>query len=80
MVKVTYKPSDEDVVRQMLSENGVYVVTVHNRHIVKVEKTVSLSVDAASGEDAGDAGEEDTGEGDAGEDKAKKQPSSRRRK
>jgi len=42
MPKIRYRPPDQEIINQMLSENGTYVLTVHNRHIVKCEKSVAL--------------------------------------
>lgn len=42
MVTITYQPADTEIIERMLAENGTYMVTVHNRHIVKCEKTVAL--------------------------------------
>ena len=48
MPRITYQPADTEVFNRMLSENGTYMIVVHNRHVVKCEKTVALDAIAPS--------------------------------
>ena len=50
MPRITYQPADSEVFNRMLSENGTYMVVVHNRHVVKCEKTVALDAIATTRE------------------------------
>ena len=50
MPKITYQPADTEVFNRMLAENGTYMVVVHNRHVVKCEKTVALNAITSSKE------------------------------
>lgn len=42
MVNITYRPSDLEILSKILNENGTYMLVVHNRHVVKCEKTVPM--------------------------------------
>lgn len=50
MPRITYQPADTEVFNRMLAENGTYMVVIHNRHVVKCEKTVALTTLTSSKE------------------------------